>query len=185
MRTRISKVFQEKITKNVRGSNISWLALWGRLHKSNQTSKEHTEKEREYLRIWFNSTAIKDCVSAGGRVTCASSGTCDTFGILPTYHTVLSVLLVILVHVMVDYLISRGYSGSLCSGKPGGQLLLLLLLVPIEVLRLIVPLEELVVNSPFCLLWPECPGDPSSTIILDVTLSSARLFACLALFLGK
>ena len=36
----------------------------------------------------------------------------------------LSVLLVILVHVMVDYLISRGYSGSLCSGKPGGQLLL-------------------------------------------------------------
>ena len=97
----------------------------------------------------------------------------------------LSVLLVILVHVMVDYLISRGYSGSLCSGKPGGQLLLLLLLVPIEVLRLIVPLEELVVNSPFCLLWPECPGDPSSTIILDVTLSSARLFACLALFLGK
>ena len=97
-------------------------------------------------------------------------------------------LLVILVHVMVNYLISRGYSGSLCSGKPGGQLLLLLLLlllVPIEVLRLIVPLEELVVNSPFCLLWPECPGDPSSTIILDVTLSSARLFACLALFLGK
>ena len=165
----------------MRGSNISWLALWGRLHKSNQTPIEHIEREREYLRIWFRSTAIKDCVSAGGRATCASSDTCHTFGILPTYHTV---LLVILVHVMVNYLISRGYSGSLCSGKPGGQLLLLLLVL-LEVLRLIVPLEELVVNSPFCLLWPECPGDPSSTIILDVTLSSARLFACLALFLGK
>ena len=70
--------------------------------------------------------------------------------ILPTYHTV------ILVHVMVNYLISRGYSGSLCSGKPGGQLLLLLLIL-LEVLRLIVPLEELVVNSPFAFCGLSAP----------------------------
>ena len=112
--------------------------------------------------------------------TSVSDSTQQLLRIVYLLVVVLLVLQVVLVRVLVFFLLRLLFCATCESSVCDGQLPHIS-----QLLRLIVPLEELVVNSPFCLLWPECPGDPSSTIILDVTLSSARLFACLALFLGK